>query len=130
MKKIEKYGKSIYINKYIPTKSFIALAFFNVIFWREEYDHYLNLERYDNYVQKVIRHENIHVAQMKDFCKWLPLGAILFYLVYVFEWFINLFKYGFNITAYHNISFEKEAKKYENTLLYLDYRKKFANYKL
>lgn len=129
MIKVKRNNKSIYINKYIPTKGFIALAFFNIIFWREEYDHYLFNDMYNNYVNKVIRHENIHVAQMKDFCSWLPVGAILFYIMYFFEWIYRIFQYGFK-EAYYNISFEKEAKQYENIELYLDYREKFKNYKL
>ena len=129
MIKVKRNNKSIYINKYIPTKGFIALAFFNIIFWREEYDHYLFNDMYNNYVNKVIRHENIHVAQMKDFFFFLSIGAILFYIMYFFEWIYRIFQYGFK-EAYYNISFEKEAKQYENIELYLDYREKFKNYKL
>jgi hypothetical protein len=126
---VKKYNKNIYINKYIPTSGFIALAFFNVIFWREEYDHYLFNDRYNNYVKHVVNHENIHIAQMKDFCKWLPLGAIIFYIAYFFEWLYRICKHGFK-NAYSNISFEREAKQYESSDLYLSYREKFKNYKL
>ena len=72
---------------------------------------------YNNYVNKVIRHENIHVAQMKDFCSYLPIGAILFYIMYFFEWIYRIFQYGFK-EAYYNISFEREAYTNERNFDY------------
>jgi hypothetical protein len=128
MIKVKKYNKNIYINKYIPTSGFIALAFFDVIFWREEYDHYLFNDRYNDYVKRVVNHENIHVAQMKDFCKWLPIGGTLFYITYVLEWLIRLFIHGPK-NAYSNISFEREAKQNERNMNYKNERDRFANFK-
>ena len=41
MKKYIVNDTKIFVNKLIPPAGFIALAFFNMIFWREEYDYYL-----------------------------------------------------------------------------------------
>lgn len=54
------------------------------------------------------RHEAIHTAQMKEM---LYVG---FYVWYIIEWLIRLLftKDAFKITAYLNISFEREARMY------------------
>jgi hypothetical protein len=71
----------------------------------------------------VINHEKIHTAQMKE------LLYIGFYLLYVLEWVYNLMKYGNGRTAYKMISFELEAYEYENDILYLQNRKRYAQWK-
>lgn len=104
------------------------MAFFNMIFWRQEFESYLIKEHHKSYVDKVINHEKIHTSQMRDFCKWLPLGGIIFYIVYVLEWFIRLFINGPK-NAYSMISFEREAKSNERNMEYINTRSKFDNFK-
>lgn len=116
----------VIVNKYIPFHGYIAMSFYNIIFWREEYAYKLSDE--DKYKQTV-NHESIHEAQMRDFCKWLPIGGTIFYILYLFEWLYKvLFKYPFSHKAYKDISFEKEAKQNEDNLEYLNNRKRFAFY--
>ena len=118
----------IKINKYIPPHGYIAMAVYNTIFWRKEYEYKMEDESYFN---KVCNHESIHGAQMKDFCKWLPIGGTIFYIIYFIEWLFRvLFTKDFmSKNAYRNLSFEKEAKSNEINLSYLDDRKKFAQWK-
>ena len=93
-------------NNIIPFKGFIAITIWPFIFVRR------NLNNID------INHEEIHGAQQKE------LLLIIFYLIYIIEWFIRLFINKDN--AYRNISFEKEAYKHEKDLDYLKTRKHFA----
>lgn len=128
MKKYVINDTKVFVNKLIPFKGYIAMAFFNMIFWREEYESYLTKEYHKSYVDKVVNHEGIHTYQMRDFCKWLPLGGIIFYIVYVLEWFIRLFIHGPK-NAYSNISFEREAKQNEQNMNYKNERRRFDNFK-
>lgn len=118
----------IFVNKLIPLKGYIAMAFFNMIFWREDYEYYLTDNSAKSYVDKVVNHEGIHTCQMRDFCKWLPLGGIIFYIVYLLEWVLRCFINGPK-NAYSNISFEREAKRNENNMEYQTQRGRFDNYK-
>ena len=52
---------------------------------------------------RLLNHEEIHTAQMKED------GYIWFYLSYLFFWIRNLFFFGFNHDAYRNIPYEREA---------------------
>lgn len=99
--------KIIY-NNIIPFKGFLAINLFGILFVR-------GTDRDINDV--VLNHERIHTAQMKD------LGYILFYIIYLLEWIVRLFKKG---NAYRNISFEREAYKHEKDLNYLSTRSKWA----
>lgn len=106
--------KIIY-NKLIPFKGFLAINLFGIFFVREEYK--------ENVSKVVINHETIHTAQMKE------LGYVFFYILYILEYFINLFKYPTTHSAYRNISFEKEAYLNEKNLEYLKNRKWFAQWR-
>ena len=128
MKKYIINDTKVFANKFIPFKGYIAMAFFNMIFWREEYEYYLTDGRRKSYVEKVINHEGIHTCQMRDFCKWLPFGGIIFYIAYVLEWILRLFINGPK-NAYSMISFEQEAKLNEKNMEYQSQRGKFDNYK-
>ena len=128
MKKYTVNETKIFVNKLIPPKGFIALAFFNMIFWREEYDYYLKDNRRKSYVKRVVNHEGIHTCQMRDFCKWLPLGGIIFYIVYLLEWILRCFINGPK-NAYSMLSFEQEAKLNEKNAEYQTQRGRFDNYK-
>ena len=49
-----------------------------------------------------------------------------FFLWYLVEFVVNLFKYNDWSKAYRNISFEREAYDFEKKKDYLAFRKKFA----
>ena len=101
--------KIIY-NNIIPFRGFIAINLFGVLFARKE----LNAV--------TINHEKIHTAQMKE------LGYILFYIIYLLEFIIGIFRFGENYEAYMNISFEKEAYKHQYDLNYLKARKHYSQW--
>ena len=65
---------------------------------------------------------NIHWPQQ------LELLIIVFYILYLLEWFIKLFIYG-KKEAYRNISFEREAYDNDNNLDYSKTRKPYASFK-
>lgn len=98
--------KVIY-NKFIPFKGFAAINLFGVLFVRNE----VCLS------ERLLNHEKIHTAQMKE------LGYIGFYLIYLIEWLVRLFMPG---NAYRNISFEREAYRYDIYKHYLECRLPFA----
>ena len=128
MKKYTVNDTKIFVNKFIPFKGYIAMAFFNMIFWRKEYDYFLTDGRRKSYVDRVVNHEGIHTCQMRDFCKWLPIGGIIFYIMYLLEWVLRCFINGPK-NAYSNISFEREAKQNEQNMNYKKERVRFANFK-
>lgn len=130
MKKYIKNGISIYVNSLIPFPGYLAMAVYGAIFWRKEYEKYLISEnKYDiNLVNKVVNHEGIHKCQMLDFCKWLPLGGTIFYIMYILEWIVRLFVNGPG-KAYKMMSFEQEAKQNETNMDYQKSRERFAFYK-
>lgn len=99
------------VNKWIPTKGFCAINLFGVLFIRSEVKEISRI---------TLNHEEIHTAQMKE------LGYVLFYLIYVVEWLVRLFKPG---NAYRNISFEKEAYTNQYDIAYLSKRKHFAQWR-
>ena len=99
--------KIIY-NKFIPFKGFLAINLFGVLFVRGTAD---------DINERVLNHERIHTAQMKE------LWYVPFYIIYVLEWAVRLFKKG---NAYRNISFEREAYENEKNMDYLKYRPKYA----
>lgn len=99
------------VNQWIPTKGFCAINLFGVLFIRSEVKEISRI---------TLNHEEIHTAQMKE------LGYVLFYLIYVVEWLVRLFKSG---NAYRNISFEKEAYTHQYDIAYLSKRKHFAQWR-
>lgn len=103
--------KIIY-NKLIPFSGFCCINLFGVLFARKECNPLLEV---------TLNHEAIHAKQMKE------LFYIFFYLWYVIEWFVKLFKYGKK--SYYNISFEREAYKYEGYSGYLSVRSRYNWFK-
>lgn len=101
--------KIIY-NKWLPPKRFTAINLFGVIFVR----HGVKLS------ERLIQHESIHSKQM---CEMLYL---LFYLWYGVEWLIRLAQYRNAMTAYYNISLEREAYANDQDDTYLKDRKPYA----
>lgn len=100
--------KIIY-NKILPPKGFTAINLFEVLFIRSEYK--------DKISDKILNHENIHTAQMKE------LLYVFFYIWYVIEWIIRLFTN--TSSAYKSIVFEQEAYDNQSNLEYLNNRKHF-----
>lgn len=103
--------KVIY-NTIIPFKGFSAINLFGIVFAREEYKK-LGI--------RTLNHEAIHTAQMQE------MLYVFFYLWYILEWLVKLFKYGKD--AYRNISFEREAYTYQYDFKYLRRRKRWAWFK-
>ena len=68
----------------------------------------------------LLNHEHIHFAQQKEL---LFLG---FYILYLLNYLINLFRYFNHDKAYRNIVFEREAFMNEKDFNYLKQRKMFA----
>lgn len=102
-------------NNIIPFKGFAAINLFGILFVRKD----------ATITETMIRHESIHTEQMQE------MLYIFFYLWYVIEWFIKLFKYGDGSksngnSAYRNTSFEREAYANEDDVTYLESRKRFA----
>lgn len=68
-----------------------------------------------------INHERIHIAQQKE------LFVIPFYIIYVYYWLVNRFKYQDNgPDAYHNLPFEREAYANDYNFTYLETRPRQA----
>lgn len=100
---------------------------FGTLFVRKERAYLLELKHYK---ETILNHESIHTAQMKDFCKWMPIGGTIFYIIYILEWLFRvLFVHPFSIQAYKSISFEREALAHEEDLEYLTTRGRFAQWK-
>lgn len=106
----------IVYNNIIPFKGFAAINLFGILFVRKDCKNQVSDE--------MINHESIHTEQMKE------MLFIFFYLWYIIEWFIKLFKYGDSTGgdggAYRNISFEREAYNNEANLDYLKKRKRYS----
>lgn len=115
--------KVIY-NNVIPFSGFAAINLYGTIFARSEY------KTRPQVMKLIIDHESIHTAQMKDFCKWLPVGGTIFYILYFFEWLYRLVTPPYD-KAYKDISFEKEAARFTKTSsTYLESRPKFNQWKI
>ena len=95
-------------NSYIPFRGFTVMNLLGVLFVRREA---AELSSY------TLNHEKIHSAQMREML-YIP-----FYIWYLLEWLLRLFLPG---NAYRNISFEREAYKYQNDLSYLSRRGRFT----
>lgn len=105
------YMKKIY-NNIIPFKGFTAMTLWPFIFVR-------NYETW-KFSGETERHEEIHGEQQKEM-------LIVFFLIwYGIEWFVKLCYYRNRMTAYKNISFEREAYANQHDAAYTDNRKPFA----
>lgn len=105
----------VILNKFLPLRGFKAINLFGILFQREGTGKMSSSD---------YNHEAIHTAQMKE------LGYIFFYLFYIIEWIINLFRYGVkDQKAYRNLSYEKEAYKFQYDLDYLSRRKHYAQWR-
>lgn len=70
--------------------------------------------------EKVVNHERIHTAQMREM---LFVG---FYIAYLLEWMVRILQYRNWDRAYRNLSFEREAYANGDDLTYLPRRKFWA----
>lgn len=109
MKPIIKIG-----NWWFFGKGVIAMSLFPFVFIDKLYAEKATDDNYD----LTLSHEEIHIRQQVE------MLVLLFYVWYVIEWFLKLFKYGKQ--SYAHISFEQEA--YENDIKpdYLKTRKFWA----
>lgn len=101
---IEKYGLKFHANFFLLHKKFGAITLFGHVFVRKSLE---VLKRWlDTFSgRKMANHERIHMLQAESF-KTKYFG---FYCYYVGYWIKNLFTIGFNMDAYYNIPFEREA---------------------
>jgi len=95
-------------NNLIPFKGFAAINICGVIFVR-------NGVVVSN---RLLNHERIHTRQM------LEMLVVVFYLWYLVEWAVKLFRYG--RMSYYHISFEREAYRNELDYSYPEKRKLFS----
>lgn len=95
-------------NKILPIRGFTAINLFGIVFTRQS-----------ELSKRVLRHEAIHTAQMRE------LLYIGFYLWYIIEWVVRLFQCGDTKEAYLNISFEREARIGELSENYFEWRKAY-----
>jgi hypothetical protein len=91
-------------NKLIPPKGFKAITLFGLVFARKEL------------TETDMNHEAIHIKQGNEML-W-----VFFYIWYGIEWVVRLIQYRNKMTAYYNISFEREAYKNQFNLDYLKTR--------
>ena len=104
--------KVIY-NNIIPFRGYKCMNLFGVLFARKN----------ANMDPITLNHEGIHTAQMKE------LLYVPFYILYGVEYLLKLLKYFDGHEAYKNISFEREAYRYERDLQYLQSRKHYGQWR-
>ena len=100
-------------NDYIPFRGYKAMTLLCFIFVRRGFV----LDDTD------VRHEAIHWEQQKE------MLVLPFFLWYIVEFMINLFRFVDWNKAYRNISFEREAYDFEKEKDYLSLRKRFSWFK-
>ena len=92
-------------NNIIPFKGFKAIYLFGFLFTRGDL------------TETQLNHEKIHERQA------IELLFVFFYLWYIIEWIVRLFRPG---NAYKNVSFEREAYENEGNPVYLNCREWFS----
>lgn len=123
-----------FVNRFIPFKAFTSMALWPFVFIRKENESLFTLT--------VKNHEMIHGEQEKEMlvvgcvlaitlcvvgCGWWSLLAIpLFFWIYGIEWIVKLCYYRNAMTAYKNVSFEREAYTNQSDRKYIDNRKFFS----
>jgi len=139
--------KVIFSDKFLDAISWFmkvgGITLYPFIILREKYR---DDSRYINRGKITINHEKIHIKQQQEViiaslilfiglnlvlslvAWWLiPVMAYLsFYVWYILEWFIKIFRYGSPNTAYRKISFEQEAYGNQDNTDYLKTRKNFS----
>ena len=121
------------VNNIIPLKGFLAICLWPFLFIRKE-----NLKHFSWYDEN---HENIHAYQQQEmfivgdvlalilafggFQWWSLITLPLFYWWYLAEWIVKCVIYRNPMTAYKNVSFEREAYNNQSDMTYIDGRKMF-----
>ena len=101
---VERYGIKFHPNFFLLHPNFGAITLFGHVFTRKSEAELIKwLDTYSG--KRMANHERIHMLQAESF----KTGYFGFYVRYIGEWVRNLFVYGFNMDAYRNISFEREA---------------------
>jgi hypothetical protein len=77
-------------------------------------------DKHQKFDQILVNHERIHLKQQ------LELLILPFYLLYLFNYLVNIIRYKNHYLAYFNIVFEKEAYACQHDPQYLKNRKYFA----
>ncbi len=88
--------------------SVYAITLFPFIFIRDDGD------------EVTLNHESIHIHQQRE------LFVLFFYILYIYDWMVGLFKYRSPSLAYARIRFEQEAYEFDGDSEYLSRRKRFA----
>ena len=112
----------IYTNTFLtlisPFMKIAGIALFPFIFIRKKYK---NVQKWMEVTkEKLIQHETIHIHQQ------IEMLIIPFYIWYLSEWLVKFIKYKDARKAYKSISFEREAKIFENSKDYLKIRKPYS----
>lgn len=123
-----------FVNRFIPFKAFTSMALWPFVFIRKENESLFTLT--------VKNHELIHGEQEKEMlvvgillsillcavgCGWWSLFAVpVFFWIYGIEWIVKLCYYRNAMTAYKNVSFEREAYANQSDSKYIDNRKLFS----
>lgn len=104
-------------NNILPFPGFLAISLFGIVFVRKkEWG-----ESTEKYRRKVLNHEAIHTAQMKE------LLYVGFYILYLLEWIYRIIVDTHS--AYRRISFEREAYMHQSDDNYLNDRKAFEQWR-
>lgn len=107
-------GLKIHWNFKLLPKGFEAITLFGHIFDVRPKDDLFRFLK-TSYGKVMVNHERIHTLQADSF----KLKYFTFYIVYLWYWFIGLFKYGTkNHASYHHIPFEVEAYTNEHNFEY------------
>lgn len=97
-------------NRWLPLPGFTAINLFGVVFVR----------RGVCVSRMLLNHELIHTCQQRE------LLYVGFYVWYVLEWLWHLVRLRDAHRAYHAISMEREAYRYQHDLMYVARRPRFA----
>ena len=114
----EKYfiidGVKVHWNFKLLPKGFEAITLFGHVYdfrLKEELRAFLKTK----YGKIMVNHERIHILQAESF----KTKYFAFYILYIWYWFIGLFKYGVkNNASYYQIPFEREAYCNEKNFTY------------
>jgi hypothetical protein len=97
----------VLVSKYLTPRGFRGLTVYPFVILKNKNDK-------QNVV--LMNHERIHLQQQ------LELLIVLFFILYLIEFFARLIQYKKSNLAYKNISFEREAYSNEKDLYYLKQR--------
>lgn len=104
-------------NNILPVNGFLAINLFGIVFVRKKEWN----ECSEKHRRKVLNHEAIHTAQMKE------LLYVGFYIIYFIEWIYKIIVDTHS--AYRSISFERDAYMNQSDNNYLNDRKAFAQWR-